>query len=365
MDLRNLLGKLTLIEGTMKSAERHPTGPKFTGQWKGTDAGTPGNKMVGSAEESILKDLSKGPTPKTREQELAEAFDEFLEQLEEDNLGVEEKRPGRTSDRPRRDYGKTGEPSKRYKQVDEHGDPWEVDQQGRPVGWKAQEDEKDRAALAAHAKKYPNGDPRVKPLKAKDALGIAQKELNQAFGGDAKELTKKLSIRKDVNESTEMISKFRQELEALQASDKSPAEKQAIYSYLVDKFSKEAEEYKQNRQQIKEFGANQPQGTASQTSLSQQQPGQPAQQDPKQVAATNQALTAIKAATGTPAPTTNIAKALDAASQGKGVSTTDMKTLEPMMKDMTTVAQDPKLASQFKTLAQQIQQVQNKQQTPK
>ena len=73
MDLKQLLGKLDLIEGTMASAEKHPTGPKFTGQWKGTDKGTPGKKLVGDSvgyEESILKDLSKGPTPKTKEQEL-------------------------------------------------------------------------------------------------------------------------------------------------------------------------------------------------------------------------------------------------------------------------------------------------------
>lgn len=39
-----------LGEDTMTGAEKHPEGPKFTGYWKGTDAGTPGNKMVGAAE---------------------------------------------------------------------------------------------------------------------------------------------------------------------------------------------------------------------------------------------------------------------------------------------------------------------------
>ena len=39
-----------------------------------------------------------------------------------------------------------------------------------------------------------------------------------------------------------------------------------------------------------------------------------------------------------------------------------MKNLQPLMKDMTTVAQNPQLANQFKTLAQQTQQVQKKQQ---
>ena len=226
MDFKKLLAKIDLFEGTMKGAEQHSMGPKFTGQWKGTDKGTPGNKMVGSAEESILKDLSRGPTPKTKEQELAEAFDEFLEQLEEDNLGVEEKRPARKGSRPSRDYGKTGEPSKRY------------------------------------------------------------------------------NYKKAVDESTEMISKFRQELEALQASDKSPAEKQAIYSYLVDKFSKEAEEYKQRTSSVDED--LQPMANPQAGGMPQQgqaaQPGAPAQGqaavDPKQVQDVTQATQAIKSATG-------------------------------------------------------------------
>ena len=291
MDLRNLLGKLTLIEGTMTSAEKNSTGPKFTGQWKGTDAGTPGKKLVG---DSILKDLSKGPKPKTKEQDLAEQFESFLAQLEEDNLGVEEKRPARKGARPAREYTKNGQPSKRYTPVKEDGE---------------------------------ENDPH--PYTP-------------------------------IDEGTEMISKFRQELEALQASDKTPAEKQAIYSYLVDKFSKEAEAYKQSKQ-VDEAGANNPpqQATSGSPSLGQQQTGQP---DPKQLAQTNQALSAIKAGTGSSAPTTNIAKALDAASQGKPVGQQDMKALEPMMQDIATVAQDPKLAGQFKTLAQQIQQVQKNQQ---
>jgi len=287
MDFKKILAKIDLFEGaSMKAAEHNPEGPEFKGYWKGSDKNPPKPGMgVGGMEENILKDLSKGPKPKTKEQELAEAFEAFLEQLEEDNLGVEEKRPQRQGSRPAREYTSLDKPSKRY------------------------------------------------------------------------------NYKKAVDEGTEMISKFRQELEALQASDKSPAEKQAIYSYLVDKFGKEAQEYKQSRQQIKEFGAAQPQGTAGQTSVSQSTSGQ-MQQDPKQAAATAQALAALKSGTKSTAPTPQIAKALDSASQGKPVGQQDMKALEPMMKDMTTVAQDPKLAAQFRTLAQQIQQVQGKQQTP-
>lgn len=40
-------------EGSMASAEQNSTGPKFTGYWKGTDPRTPGQHMVGGADESV------------------------------------------------------------------------------------------------------------------------------------------------------------------------------------------------------------------------------------------------------------------------------------------------------------------------
>jgi hypothetical protein len=40
----------------------------------------------------------------------------------------------------------------------------------------------------------------------------------------------------------------------------------------------------------------------------------------------------------------------------------EMKVLEPVMKDLATVATDPKLAGQFKSLAGQVNQTQAKQQ---
>lgn len=294
MDFKKILAKIDLFEGagsSMKKAEHNPAGPEFKGYWKGSNPNPPKpGEGVGGCEESILKDLSKGPKPKTKEQELAEAFDEFLETLEEDNLGVEEKRPQRKGSRPAREYTSLDKPSKRY------------------------------------------------------------------------------NYKKAVDEGTEMISKFRQELEALQASDKSPAEKHAIYTYLVDKFGKEAQEYKEKTSSVDED--LQPMANPQAGGMPQQ--GQPAQSgapaqgqaavDPKQVQDMTQATQAIKSATGSTAPAPNLSKALDAAAQGKAVGQQDMKNLQPLMKDMTTVAQNPQLANQFKTLAQQTQQVQRKQQ---
>jgi hypothetical protein len=136
---------------------------------------------------------------------------------------------------------------------------------------------------------------------------------------------------------------------------------------LADKFAKgevkiptpqqRRAELEKPKKQVKEYGADQPQGTAGQSALSQTNTV-----DPKQAQAITQATQALKSATQSSAPAPMIAKAIDAASQGKPVGGQDMKALEPLMKDVATVAQEPKLAGQFKSLAQQIQQVQQKQQ---
>jgi hypothetical protein len=53
----NIMGEMD--EGSMADAEHHSTGPKFTGYWKGTDAGTPGTKMVGGAAESVEQECEE------------------------------------------------------------------------------------------------------------------------------------------------------------------------------------------------------------------------------------------------------------------------------------------------------------------
>jgi hypothetical protein len=65
------------------------------------------------------------------------------------------------------------------------------------------------------------------------------------------------------------------------------------------------------------------------------------------------ATTAIKSATGSTASAPNLARALDSASQGKAIAAPDAKALEPVMDIINKAATDPKLANQFKTLAQQ------------
>ena len=84
-------------------------GQKPGDQWKGTDSAPPGKKLVG-ASESVLKDLSKGPTAKTREQELSEEFQAFLEAEFKDTV---DKRPARKNARHSRGH----EPQPRYKTI--------------------------------------------------------------------------------------------------------------------------------------------------------------------------------------------------------------------------------------------------------
>lgn len=100
----------------------------------------------------------------------------------------------------------------------------------------------------------------------------------------------------------------------------------------------------QDKEQVKEYGATANAGAAQTTATG----GLP-DAAKKAMAAT----TSLKAATGTPAPANSLMKALDVASQGKPIDATSAKVLEPMMDVVKQAASDPKLANQFKTLANQ------------
>ena len=460
MDLKQLLGKLDLLEGTMSSAEKNPTGPKFTGQWKGTDKGLPGRKLVG---DSILKDLSKGPSPKTKEQELAEQFEQFLQQLEEENLGVEEKRPSRKGSRPARDYGKDGEPSKRYKKVEEsaeelnvgddviitgsvehqgetgiidsfgqdkrfvvvnlynHGkksfhssdvsyndyadsDAEEAEMYDRDPdfrNWAAKQDidesiddgemssqelrDRMSSAISAHDEETADwGNPGFARHFGKTSL---QSALNRKYGilkalkDKSLPLAQRLKFKdllKDIESEIEDLQMAESQgdphkilMNKLRDIERKPStpsaedearraeQAKADYKKYVEKMKKKNPNFIP-LYKIDEYGADQPTGTAGQTNLgSTTQPNQAQQaQKAKEVA---QATQTLKAATGATVPTTNLAKAIDAASKGTAVDAQSMKALEPIMKDVAAVASDPKLASQFKSLASQINQTQAKQ----
>lgn len=74
------------------------------------------------------------------------------------------------------------------------------------------------------------------------------------------------------------------------------------------------------------------------------------------------ATTQLKAATGTKAPPNVMMKALDVATQGKAIDPKSSQVLEPMLDVVAAAATDPKLANQFKTLANQARTLQKQQQ---
>lgn len=70
--------KLLEAMDSMAKAEKKPTGPKFPGYWKGTDpADKSRSKMVGSAQESIIKELDKAAKDTATERKLKEDFANF------------------------------------------------------------------------------------------------------------------------------------------------------------------------------------------------------------------------------------------------------------------------------------------------
>jgi hypothetical protein len=91
MDIKQLLEKMDQFAG-------QAVGQKPGDQWRGTDKAPPGKKLVG---DSILKDLSKGKSPKSKEQELSEEFQAFLEAEFQDTV---DKRPARKNARPARGH---------------------------------------------------------------------------------------------------------------------------------------------------------------------------------------------------------------------------------------------------------------------
>jgi len=100
MDIKNLLEKIDQFAG-------QAVGQKPGDQWRGSDKAPPGKKLVG---DSILKDLSKGKTPKSKAEELAEEYQAFLEAEFKDTV---DKRPARKNARPSRGHA----PQPGYKTV--------------------------------------------------------------------------------------------------------------------------------------------------------------------------------------------------------------------------------------------------------
>jgi len=74
----------------MSTAERKSTGPQFPGYWKGTDPVSKAkDKMVGDAEESVIKDLHSTAKKKVTEWQLQEKYAKFKEQDSKAYTGID------------------------------------------------------------------------------------------------------------------------------------------------------------------------------------------------------------------------------------------------------------------------------------
>ena len=110
-------------------------------------------------------------------------------------------------------------------------------------------------------------------------------------------------------------------------------------------------ELEKPRKSVKEYGATSTGSATSDSNISLTNPN-----DPEVAKKVAQATTTLKSATQSTASNLGLAKALDAASQGKSVTSTDMKALEPMMDVLQKAGTDPQLANQFKQLVQKVKQ---------
>lgn len=92
MSMRDLLGKLDSIdEGTMAAAKKKPTGPKFTGKWKGTDpASAAKTKYVGG--ESVLRDL-EAALQESPARDLMREYRDFVNEAPAPMVGQQTNKP--------------------------------------------------------------------------------------------------------------------------------------------------------------------------------------------------------------------------------------------------------------------------------
>lgn len=372
MDFKKILSKLDLFEGLNQGS-----GPKFPGKWKGTDADTPGKKVVG---DSILKDLGKGPTAKTKEQELAEAYQSFLENNQETEINPDTMLT----------FLRNG-----FKRINDYADSYSDEamssvihlytalrvplMKGDVQGF--------HDMYSRMSAKYPDAfDAFMEEVYDNVEVNDYDSFIHAATDADLSEddlgVSPKRPIRTGARHARghEPVSGYRTVKASEESTDESrghkviasklkdiesrnqPSDDDEAFQAHLSRMQAKMKEYRASNpksiyKKVDEYGANQPVGTAGQKMV---QTAMPTTQDvaaatnqgtPQQVAATAQATQTIKAASGATAPNNVIAKALDAVSKGQQVSPQDMKTLQPILQNVATAGQDPALANDYKTLA--------------
>ena len=365
MEMKKLLETID----TMSKAEKKPKGAEFKGYWKGTDKSPPNpGQSVGGCEESknpnIMRDLKSVADDKELEWKLSEEYANF----NEDNLGVEEKRPHRSGSREEK-FGQRG-----HKEKPCYATKWpfvnderksDVKEEDKPANQYYNPNPQTPKMIGMYFYDVPAGKEslaRASGLKQTKSgkWAITQYDTSGATFNDLKQKadvrigTGKWWAPKQVSEG-ENANKYRSTMSSLDRMTK-----MAKLNTELQKLAKQVREKEgrtQTKKEINEFGATPvtpPIGTAT----AKPAIGTPAVAavDPVQAKNVAAATATLKAATSNPAAPTAIAKAINNASTGASVNAQDMKALAPMMGLVGQAAQDPKLANQFKSFAVQAQQ---------
>ena len=365
MEMKKLLETID----SMSKAEENPEGAKFKSYWKGSDKNPPKpGQSVGSCEEgktpNIMRDLKSVADDKELEWKLSEEFAHF----NEDNLGVEEKRPHRSGSREEK-FGPRGHKEKpcytnKWPFV-EKSEESEVEENTEYNGYG--KEVKTPKMIGMYFYDVPAGKEdlaRASGLKQTKSGKWAITQYDTS-GATFNSLKQKADIRigkgkwwepKQVSEG-EHAEKYRSTMSSLDRMTK-----MAKLNTELQKLAKQVREKEgRPKKEINEFGATPvtpPIGTAT----AKPAIGTPevAAVDPVQAKNVAAATATLKAATSNPAAPTAIAKAINNASTGASVNAQDMKALAPLMGLVGQAAQDPKLANQFKSFAVQAQQAMKK-----
>lgn len=197
--------------------------------------------------------------------------------------------------------------------------------------------------------------------KAEDLLDQAKLDRNSYAVRQLEELLAELSKKRAAMKESRGHKVIASKLKDIEARNKPISDEQHA-KHIASLKKQKADYLKKNpqsiyKQQVDEYGATAG-GSAAGTTGGGGGSVNAKSSNPAATAAT----TALKTATGSTAPAPQLAKAIDAASKGQAMSTTDAKTLEPLMKNVASLAQDPNLANQFKPIAQKAKQFQQTQQ---
>ena len=339
-----------------KGAKQHPAYHKLVG---------------GSCEESILKDLNTHSKKSELEWKLAEEYAKF----NEDDLGVEPKRPYRPGSRAEK-FGTRGHKERpRYKTVKESaagdGDIANavVDEVIKLIGEGHTEVSPDvittkvsaaigRPFMLKDLVAANNSSPElqhyidsINPSKIKFSTDILTVK-NQDPAKEKEKAQKNVaSMAARAANRPRLGEGYQDDTREREENLRYDRSRNPVASAIRKKLNPNQKSRSNRQQSLQEFGATSTTsaGSTGASNTSGNSAGSiPNAEQLKKVAA---ATATIKSATGSPTTPDKLSQTLSKAGSGQSLSTQDMQILKPMMGVVGKTAQDPNLANQFKSLA--------------